>query len=159
MGIVARTMSECDRESFVKLSCGLTRFNYYTRPESERNYNLEESQKARVEWCSKNFDQLLSSSDKFGFMALLNGEPAGYAVAYTYPDNSGLLDELFVSEKFRGKGIGKVLMDESTRWLKGKGCSKMLIKVYQWNRNAMDFYEREGFEKFIVTYSKDLSVK
>lgn len=156
MGVIIRTMSENDKEAFINLSCSLTKFNYQTRPESERDYSLEERLIQRSENCNSTFGEFLKGIDVLGLIALSDNAPAGYAVAYAYPDRTGLLDELYVSENCRGNGIGKLLMEEASRWLKAKGALKVMIKVFDWNKDAKSFYEKEGCERSIITYSKKL---
>lgn len=56
----------------------------------------------------------------------------------------GLMDDyiagIFVSEKSQSKGIGKQLLE----YIKGKK-SQLTLSVYEKNRGAVKFYQREGF--------------
>jgi GNAT superfamily N-acetyltransferase len=54
------------------------------------------------------------------------------------------LEDLIVTEKFRGKGVGKKLFDstvEEARKLKVKG---MMWQVLDWNEPAIEFYKNYG---------------
>jgi GNAT superfamily N-acetyltransferase len=54
------------------------------------------------------------------------------------------LEDLIVTEKFRGKGIGKKLFDctvEEARKMKVNG---MMWQVLDWNKPAIDFYNKYG---------------
>lgn len=56
----------------------------------------------------------------------------------------GLMDDyiagIFVSEKSQSKGIGKQLLE----YIKGKK-SQLTLSVYEKNKGAVKFYQREGF--------------
>lgn len=52
------------------------------------------------------------------------------------------LEDIFVSEKFRNEGIGKMLFDELLKIAKHKKCGRLEFTVLDWNRNALRFYKR-----------------
>lgn len=58
---------------------------------------------------------------------------------------AGLMEDyiagIFVAEKFRSKGIGKLLM----KYMKGKK-QKLRLSVYVKNQAAVRFYQREDFQ-------------
>lgn len=58
---------------------------------------------------------------------------------------TGLMEDyiagIFVAEKFRSKGIGKLLM----KYMKGKK-QKLRLSVYVKNQAAVRFYQREDFQ-------------
>lgn len=55
------------------------------------------------------------------------------------------ITELIVSQKARGKGIGKVLMNKMEEYFKSLGCEYILLDVFAYNSNAIKFYEKEGY--------------
>ena len=57
----------------------------------------------------------------------------------------GEITELIVSQKLRGKGIGKVLMNKMEEYFKSLGCEYILLDVFAYNSNAIKFYEKEGY--------------
>ena len=73
------------------------------------------------------------------------------ATVYVYEDNQeiqgfiGLRDEyiegIFISDAMQSQGIGKVLLNYAK-----KIRNKLLLNVYQKNKSAISFYQREGFE-------------
>jgi GNAT superfamily N-acetyltransferase len=90
--------------------------------------------------------------DGFGedprFRALIadwNGEPAGYAFVFNYYSTwagRGLfLEDLFVRERFRGRGIGKALLAEVARIAVAETCYAVHWSVLNWNQRAIDFYK------------------
>ena len=54
------------------------------------------------------------------------------------------LEDIFISEKFRNKGIGKLLMNELIKIAKKNKCGRMEWCVLDWNENAINFYEKLG---------------
>jgi GNAT superfamily N-acetyltransferase len=93
--------------------------------------------------------------DGFGprprFRALLvewAGTPAGYAMFFNFYSSfqgPGLfLEDIYVREEFRGKGIGKMLMAEVASIALREGFWAMRWEVLEWNQPAIDFYKRLG---------------
>lgn len=156
MNFIIKGFTGNDEESFIKLSCGLSEYNYYNRPKSERTYSLDERLKNRIETCKNKINDILESTSQHAFIALIDEKPVGYITVCKYSNNSGLIDELYIINNFRGYGIGKSLIEKASTWLKEVGANKMLIKVFKWNKTALTFYENEGFEKYIITYSRNL---
>ena len=54
------------------------------------------------------------------------------------------LEDLFVSEDFRGRGIGKALMVFLAKIAKSEGCARFEWSVLKWNQSAISFYEHLG---------------
>ena len=82
-----------------------------------------------------------------GFLvAEVKGKVIGYVMAYSR-DEEGEIVSISVMPEFRRKGIGRKLMEEAIEYLKGKGVTKVGLEVRKGNEEAIDFYERLGFEK------------
>jgi GNAT superfamily N-acetyltransferase len=95
--------------------------------------------------------------DGFGtspeFRALIaewDGKPAGYALFFGYYSTwvgPGLyLEDLFVRQQFRGKGIGMALLAEVARiaLLENRGAIRW--EVLDWNERAIGLYKALGAE-------------
>jgi GNAT superfamily N-acetyltransferase len=54
------------------------------------------------------------------------------------------LEDIFISENYRGRGIGKILMNELIKIAKKQRCGRMEWCVLNWNINAINFYEKLG---------------
>jgi len=52
---------------------------------------------------------------------------------------------LYILEKFQSRGIGKKLLDESMKVIKGLNHQKIWLSVYYGNEKAIDFYKRQNF--------------
>ncbi len=57
----------------------------------------------------------------------------------------GRITELVVSKDYRGKGIGKALLQKMRDYLKSIGCEKIMIAVFGYNEKAIKFYQENGF--------------
>lgn len=71
----------------------------------------------------------------------------------------GLIYHLAVAASFRGRGIGSRLMSELESRLRSKGCLKCYLLVTIDNEEAMQYYERHGWEHMngVKLYGKELS--
>jgi len=68
-----------------------------------------------------------------------------YFIKYSTWKGRGLyLDDLFVSEKYRGKGIGKKLFDAFMEEAKSIGAKQVHWQVLDWNTPAIEFYKKLG---------------
>jgi GNAT superfamily N-acetyltransferase len=82
-------------------------------------------------------------------VAELDGKPAGYAVFFefysTFQGRAGLfLEDLYVRPPLRKQGIGQALLNYVARiaWEEDYFC--MRWEVLDWNKPAIDFYQRLG---------------
>jgi GNAT superfamily N-acetyltransferase len=54
------------------------------------------------------------------------------------------LEDLFVRESLRGRGIGKALLASVARIAVEERCYGIHWEVLNWNKNAIDLYQRLG---------------
>jgi len=77
-----------------------------------------------------------------------DGEPAGFALFFpvysTWRGRSMHLEDLFVRPRFRGRGIGKVLLTRVAAVSVERGCSLLFWHVLDWNEPALSFYRSLG---------------
>ncbi len=82
-------------------------------------------------------------------LACRNGVPVGFALYYynysTFIGRAGLyLEDLFVRTEHRGQGIGEALLRHLAGLAVQHGCARMEWAVLDWNKRAIEFYERMG---------------
>ncbi|HUE95616.1 MAG TPA: GNAT family N-acetyltransferase, partial [Longimicrobiaceae bacterium] len=96
------------------------------------------------------------------YLAILQGEPVGYAITYfTYSSFLALptlfLEDVFVLPEARGHGVGRAIF----RYLAGeavrRGCGRMEWVVLDWNQLAIDFYESLGSSRLAEWYTYRLT--
>ena len=54
------------------------------------------------------------------------------------------LEDIYISEKYRSKGLGKDLFLELKSIAQKEKCGRMEWIVLNWNKNAISFYEKLG---------------
>ncbi len=79
-------------------------------------------------------------------------EVVGFALWYirysTWKGQRLYLEDLIVTDKMRGKGIGKLLFDSLIEEAKEKNYSGMMWQVLDWNEPAINFYKKYPEVKF-----------
>jgi GNAT superfamily N-acetyltransferase len=91
-----------------------------------------------------------SANPKFRvIIAESDGSPAGMAFFFhnysTWQGRHGLfLEDLFVRPQFRAKGVGKALMTHLAKIAIAENCYGMRWEVLDWNKTAIDVYQRLG---------------
>ena len=82
----------------------------------------------------------------FGYVAEVDGIVEGFALCYirysTWKGQRLYLEDFLVSDKMRGKGIGKLLFDTLIEECKAKKYSGMVWQVLDWNEPAINFYKK-----------------
>lgn len=85
----------------------------------------------------------------FGDIAEYNGVSAGFSLwFYTFSSFRGRhgiwIEDLYVRENFRGKGIGGALLHKIARRCAEEKLGRLEWSVLDWNKNAIRFYESTG---------------
>jgi GNAT superfamily N-acetyltransferase len=75
--------------------------------------------------------------------------PVGFVLFFhnysTFLGRHGLyIEDLFVEEEFRGRGIGRALLLYVARLARARNCGRLEWAVLDWNRPAIDFYQKLG---------------
>ena len=85
----------------------------------------------------------------FGLLVAQDGEEVvGMALTYfrysTWKGKRLYLEDLVVSEKARGKGVGKALLNAIIQTARDTNCTGLMWQVLDWNTPAIEFYKRFG---------------
>lgn len=82
------------------------------------------------------------------FVAETDEKIKGIALVYnrysTWKGRILHLEDLIVSESARGAGIGTALLDEVIKYGHSLGVKRINWEVLDWNKPAIDFYEKKG---------------
>ena len=86
------------------------------------------------------------------FIAEIGNEPAGFIIltyiAYGAPGvGFGYIEELFIRTRFRGYGLGKLLVTRALSWYEKKGYNVIFLTTPKTNLGAIKFYRHLGFRK------------
>ena len=68
----------------------------------------------------------------------------------------GIITELIVTSKIRSKGVGQNLMDNMEEYFKFNNCEYVLVDVFAYNENAINFYNKKGYHHRMYTDIKKL---
>ena len=101
------------------------------------------------------------------FLAIKNNKAIGLIMGkissydeYDYLDykcpKRGIITELIVTSKIRSKGIGKALIDKMEKYFKSNDCEYVLVDVFAYNENAINFYYKRGYHARMYTDIKKL---
>lgn len=101
------------------------------------------------------------------FLAVENDKAIGLIMGtipeydkYDYLDykcpKRGIITELVISKEIRGKGLGKELIKRMEAYFKENDCEYVLVDVFAYNENAINFYHKEGYHPRMYTDIKKL---
>ena len=114
----------------------------------------------------KELETILASSRMEILMANSQGQNTGFIFvsqrfeyvmgAETSP--VGYIEGLFVEEKWRKKGVARLLVEAAEKWSKERGCKEMGSDTWAWNKSSQEFHKRLGFkeEDTIVHFIKKI---
>ena len=66
-------------------------------------------------------------------------------LSFLVPRRMGSVDDLVVDGAARRSGVGRALMAEAETWARERGASAMELNVYDFNADAIDFYQELGY--------------
>jgi len=108
--------------------------------------------KILIDSFSKNYDKkinesIFSSDEVDGIVALEKGNVLGYASIHYIKKitrKSGIIEDVVVKENQRGKGVGKLLVNNLIEKAKKNNCDKIILSSSEKN---LKFYQKLGFQK------------
>ncbi len=88
----------------------------------------------------------------WALVAEVNGQVQGFALWYvrysTWKGQRMYLEDLIITEKLRGKGIGKILFDQLIIECELRKFNGIVWQVLEWNEPAINFYKKIKGVKF-----------
>jgi len=112
--------------------------------------NIEEfrvSKESKMgEWVKQSLKNWIKNKDDEMLVAEENGEVVGFIFTTAHkPSGKATIENIFVKEEFRGKGISKKLLDECIARLKKKGINYFCSLVKENNKKAFEFFKSNNF--------------
>ena len=109
----------------------------------------------------------INNNDGICYLAIENNKAIGLIMGtiptydeYDYLDykcpKKGKITELIVTSKIRSKGVGQTLMDKMEEYFKFNNCEYVLVDVFAYNENAINFYNKKGYHPRMYTDIKKL---
>ena len=82
------------------------------------------------------------------YLGFIGDAPAGYITFYytysTFEAKPTLyLEDIFVLEEYRGRGLGRGLFEFCRKIARTKGCGRVDWTVLTWNKPSIEFYEKQ----------------
>ncbi|HLL16459.1 MAG TPA: GNAT family N-acetyltransferase [Pyrinomonadaceae bacterium] len=100
---------------------------------------------------------------RFGVIHLIRmgAEAAGYLVvtfgfSLEFRGRDAFVDELYLRENFRGRGIGRASIEFAAELCRGEGIAALHLEVERANTRAQALYRRAGFrdhDRYLLTKS------
>jgi len=120
---------------------------FYKQPENEKTLGY--------------LEQRLAKDEAVVFIARVDGEAVGFTLLYpTFStvslSNIWLLNDLYVDESARGKGIATQLMDVAESAAKAAGATRVFLRTANDNLPAQALYEGRNWIKDVVFRRYDL---
>ena len=87
-------------------------------------------------------------------LAVIKDAPA---IPVFVPRRYAIVDSVGVKLGFQNHGMGRMLMDTVHEWAMAKGATSIELNVYEFNKTAIAFYERLGYETLSRKMNKALN--
>lgn len=105
----------------------------------------------------------LEKPDVAVLVADVNGDVIGYALAavegYDYMalrGPAGVLHDIIVEPEYRGRGIGRMLLDATLAFLRTAGVPRVVLTTAEANVAAQHLYESVGFRRTMIEMTREL---
>lgn len=115
-------------------------------------YRLFYKQESDIKGAREFLEQRLIKNESVIFIAYDNGEPVGFTQLFpsfssVSMQRSWVLNDLYVKEAARRKGIAEKLIRMAIAFAEGTGSKGILLETAADNVNAQKLYEKIGFIK------------
>ena len=104
-------------------------------------------------------NDLIQNFDRLNTIVILDDKNiVGYLSYKIKKHHTGKLDvdQLVILEQYRGKGLGKKLIDYAKRIAKENDCDRIELNCWLFNENALAMYEHIGFNRQRIIYEMKL---
>jgi ribosomal protein S18 acetylase RimI-like enzyme len=100
----------------------------------------------------ENSEVFIAEDERHGYVGhLIVGQSRGTITGLSF----GHVYDVFVEEEFRGKGIGKLLLEKAGDYCRKKGHSRIALSVLATNDSAIKLYSRTGYKPERITTEKN----
>ena len=112
------------------------------------------------------FLSLLGSESSTVYVAESENSIVGYVIVdfkresyldIFIPRDVAFISDITVMKAHQGQGVGYRLFQQCVEWAKAKGASSLDLMVWDFNKNAIAFYERRGMASIHRTMSLPLT--
>lgn len=104
-------------------------------------------------------NDLIENFDRLNTIVILEDESIVGYLSYKIKEKHTKkldVDQLVILEQYRGKGLGKKLMDEAKKIAVDNGCDRIELNCWMFNENALAMYEHIGYNRQRIIYEMKL---
>ena len=103
------------------------------------------------------FQKILVNSSVEAYIAMVDEIPAGYMLLventttenpFKYSSTILHIDQICVESEFKGKGVGKALVDHAKQYAIEKQIKRIEMNYWTQNHNSGEFFRSQGFKNF-----------
>lgn len=139
MKVEIRRLDSTNFDEFVELLEQFAAYEKLEGPDSDAKLRLKK-------------DGLTDNPKYHAFIVFVDSKAVGFVVYFfTYATFNAkptlFIEDIFVGEAYRGKGIGRSIFDHCIQEAREKKCGRIDFAVLDWNQPAIDFYEKIGAER------------
>jgi GNAT superfamily N-acetyltransferase len=142
------------------LNCHITRFTHPDQNQLEAVLSLRNEliDNASPEPFASYVSQRLEDENMLLALAWVDELPAGYGLAFDVKEHpfmpewtrAGYVTQFLVSQDYRQRGVGTMLMEYINDWFHARGLRKVLLNVDIENEVGIRFWESQGFEAYAM---------
>ena len=123
-------------------------FNKLSSIEIPSALSIEE-QNSDYPWSQLQFTTSIKNSNNLCYYRSVNGKTIGYLIAMLAKDTADILN-IGIDPDFQRKGYGTGLINHLITELRKRYIGEILLEVRAGNKSAIQFYNKQGFEKISV---------
>ena len=104
-------------------------------------------------------NDLIENFDRLNTIVILEDESIVGYLSYNIKEKHTKkldVDQLVILEQYRGKGLGKKLMDKAKKIAIDNGCDRIELNCWMFNENALAMYEHIGYNRQRIIYELKL---
>ena len=157
MDVSIREAEEADLELVRKygVETGWTSFSESERKELDREKWTKHMLELFEKLSKRETDRIFVAED--GSHAFLGYLWVGEGSNMMTGKKQGFIYDIFVKREFRGRGVGRILLEKAQSFCREKGYSRILLRVSVNNANAIGLYNKMGFKAEQMYMGKVLS--
>ncbi len=158
MGVTLRTARPADRDAVVELIHRLNLFEADLVGDRRRDYGAAQAYYDELQQRLSRRQGRIVLAEEGGVVVAAMGFSIDEDAAYVTDDvrRHGTVTDLIVHEDWRGRGVGRLLLQEAERLTREAGLTRLFIGALVANEPACRIYENFGFQPYVSLLVKDL---
>ncbi len=160
MEITIRPYEDRDWDSLVKFGNAVQSLLASQDPLQQRRY-YKDGDESYSKWLMEEFKRdsgvvfmAVDGENVVGHIAVRLDPQTSEDLVFLVPAKQAFVDDLYVIEEYRSKGVGALLLKRAEEHFKELGCTLMWLNAYAHNPRSLEFYDREGYSRQFVQYKK-----